>query len=125
MRMTMKDTIAKQKSDIDNLRKEIKLKSVEVEDLRKKISESKEMKKMTQKEWRQIDEEWCSIMEAKALKQSQTDLKPALPIKEETNNISNLHKITTTETKSVSNNEPTKEVELSPFNTIREGLKKK
>merc|ERR1719342_49050 len=92
---------------------------------------------MTQKEkireWRLIDEEWNGIMEAKFnSSKPQTDPKSrakesihydptptplaALPIKKETNNISSLHKTTTAttkiETNSVSNNEPTKEVEL-------------
>merc|ERR1719300_2086928 len=92
---------------------------------------------MTQKEkireWRLIDEEWNGIMEAKFNSQkSETDSKrrvkgaihsdptpkplAALPIKEETNNIYRLHNTTTTtttiQTKSASNNEPSKEVEL-------------
>ena len=153
MRMTMKDTIAKQKSDIDKLQKEIKLKSLEAEDLRKKIAdlneELKKSKKMTQKEkireWRLIDEEWNGIMEAKFNSQkSETDPKSrvkgtnhfdptpkplaALPIKEETNNIYGLHKTTTTttiQTKSASNNEPSKEVELSPFKTMKISSEKK
>ena len=154
MRMTMKDTIAKQKSDIDNLQKEIKLKSLEADDLRKKISdlneELKKSKKMTQKEkireWRLIDEEWNGIMEAKFNSpKPQTDPKSrakesihydptptplaALPIKKETNNISSRHKTATAttkiETNSVSNNEQTKEVELSPFKTIKISSEKK
>merc|ERR1719419_575773 len=91
---------------------------------------------MTQKEkiceWRLIDEEWNGIMEAKFNSQkSETDSKrrvkgafhldpspkplAAFPIKEETNNTSRLHEMTTTptiQTKTASNNEPTKEVEL-------------
>merc|ERR1719378_302384 len=104
---------------------------------------------MTQKEkireWRLIDEEWNGIMEAKFnSSKPQTDSKSrtkesihfdptptplaALPIKKETNNISSLHKTNTTtkiETNSVSNNEPTKEVELSPFKTIKISSEKK
>ena len=93
--MTLKDTIAKQKSDIDTLQKEIELKSVEVEDLRKNISdllksneELKNSKKMTQKEkkreMRLIDEEWCSIMEAKldlkGFNSQQTQTDPPKPL---------------------------------------------
>merc|ERR1719378_1962270 len=101
---------------------------------------------MTQKEkireWRLIDEEWNGIMEAKFNSpKPQTDLKSrtkesihfdptptpltALPIKKETNNISSFHKTTTFETNSVSNNELTKEVELSPFKTIKISSEKK
>merc|ERR1719300_467838 len=104
---------------------------------------------MTQKEkireWRLIDEEWNGIMEAKFNSpKPQTDPKnrakesihydptptplAALPIKKEINNISSLHKTTTAttiETNSVSNNEPTKEVELSPFKTIKISSEKK
>merc|ERR1719342_1040993 len=105
---------------------------------------------MTQKEkireWRLIDEEWNGIMEAKfnspkpqtdpksrAKESIHYDLSPtplaALPIKKETNNISSRH-ITATattkiETNSVSNNEQTKEVELSPFKTIKISSEKK
>merc|ERR1719419_961975 len=97
---------------------------------------------MTQKEkireWRLIDEEWNGIMEAKYNSQkSETDSKrrvdpspkplAALPIKEETNNTSRLYETTTTtiETKTASNNEPTKEVELSPFKTTKISSEKK
>merc|ERR1719300_1116094 len=105
---------------------------------------------MTQKEkireWRLIDEEWNGIMEAKFNSpKPQTDPKSrakesihydptptplaALPIKKETNNISSRHKTATAttkiETNSVSNNEQTKEVELSPFKTIKISSEKK
>merc|ERR1719300_765883 len=105
---------------------------------------------MTQKEkireWRLIDEEWNGIMEAKfnspkpqtdpksrAKESIHYDLSPtplaALPIKKETNNISSRHKTATAttkiETNSVSNNEQTKEVELSPFKTIKISSEKK
>merc|ERR1719300_294069 len=52
----------------------------------------------------------------------------ALPIKKETNDISSLHKTTkatTIETNPAFNNEPTKEVELSPFKTIKISSEKK
>merc|ERR1719419_683384 len=104
---------------------------------------------MTQKEkiceWRLIDEEWNGIMEAKFNSQkSETASKrgvkgaihldpspkplAAFPIKEETNNTSRLHEMTTTptiQTKTALNNEPTKEVELSPFKTIKISSEKK